>query len=119
MATGNTVGASTQAGPIGFGSTVGTTSGPVLGANPTRTSMWIYNPSTTVTVAICPAQVGLGPGTGATPAWPIATGVAVINGAGSITFNPGDKMLITDVNITGAFNGIASGSGGALTVWES
>lgn len=121
MSNSNTAGQATNAGPIGYGSTLGTTSGPALGPNATRTALWVYNPSASATIAICPALVGVGPvlGGNPSPAWPLAAGVAAINGAGSITLNPGDKMLIDNVNVTGAFNGIASAANTPATFWES
>ena len=42
-----------------------------------------------------------------------------INGAGSITMQPGDKFIIDTLQCTGAWNGIAGGSGGILTILES
>lgn len=101
--------------PTGYGTTVGIVSGPALPANPTRGGLIFYNPSLTVTIAVCPSMVNqatLGVYTG------LATGVAVINGAGSITLNPGDKFIVDNLNCGGAFNAIASGAGGVLTVWE-
>lgn len=101
--------------PIGYGTTVGTVSGPALPANPSRGGLIFYNPSATVTIAVCPAIVNLaalGAYTGN------AVGVAVINGAGSLTLAPGDKFIVDNLLATSAFNGIAQTTGGVLTVWE-
>ncbi|SRR5882724_331377 len=105
----------TNALPTGYGTTVGTTSGPVLPANPTRGGLVFYNPSLSVILAVCPAVVNLavlGSYSGN------ATGVAVLYGAGSIVLNPGDKFIIDNLMCSGAWNGIASGPGGVLTVLE-
>ena len=45
--------------------------------------------------------------------------IAVINGAGSITMQPGDKFIIDTLACTCAWNGIASGAGAVLTILES
>lgn len=106
---------STQANPNAFGTTVGTTSGPALPANPTRAGLMFYNPSATVAVAICPALINQGT-LGVYTSF--ATGVAVINGAGSLTLQPGDKLIIDNLSPTTAWNAIASGAGGVLTALE-
>jgi hypothetical protein len=101
--------------PTGYGTTVGLTSGPALPANASRGGLIFHNPSNSVTVAICPAVVNLatlGVYGGN------AAGVAVINGAGSVTLQPGDKFIIDNIQCTGAFNAIAGAAGGLLTVWE-
>lgn len=106
---------STVLGPVGYGTTVGTVSGPVLPANPTRAGLIFHNPSTSVAVAICPAVVNqgtLGVYSGN------AVGVAAINGAGSITMQPGDKFIIDNMQCTSAWNGIANQAGGVLTITE-
>src|ERR1700704_2640426 len=93
--------------PIGYGTTLGLVSGPALPANPTRGGLVFINPSASVTVAVCPAVVNpatLGVYTGN------AAGIAAINGAGSLTLNPGDKFIIDNLACTGAWNGIASGA---------
>jgi hypothetical protein len=112
MATSVQTGGATNAAPFGFGTTVGTVSGPVFPGG-TFGGITFINPSPTVAVAICPALVNLavlGVYAG------LATGVAVINGAGSITLNPGDKFIIDNQQATTAWNGIASGAGGLLTI---
>lgn len=101
--------------PIGWGTTVGLVSGPVLPSNPERRGIIFHNPSATVSVAICPALLNsgvLGVYTG------IVVGVAVINGAGSITLQPGDKFIIDNLACSIGWNGIASGTGGVLTILE-
>jgi hypothetical protein len=74
------------------------------------------NPSASVAVAICTALVNQG--TNGVYIG-LATGTAVINGAGSITLAPGDKFIIDTFNCTCAWNGIAAGAGGILTVLEA
>ncbi len=101
--------------PLGYGTTVAQVSGVVLPANPTRKGLTIHNPSAGVSIAICPAQVNQGQNGVYTG---LATGTAVINGAGSITLAPGDKFIIDNLSCTSAFNGIASGPGGLASFWE-
>lgn len=107
---------STNLTPMGWGTTVGLTSGPVLPANPTRSGLIMYNPSAGgVSIAVCPALVNqglLGVFSG------FAVGVAAINGAGSITLAPGDKFIIDNLPCQCAWNGIASGAGGVVTFLE-
>jgi hypothetical protein len=106
---------STQSNPNGFGTTVGQTSGPAIPANPTRVGLMFINPSPSVSIGICPAmvnQAALGVYTG------LATGVAAVNGAGSITLQPGDKFILDNVSSTTAWNAVASGAGGVLTALE-
>ncbi len=104
--------------PVGWGTTVGLVSQPVLGQNPTRAGLIFHNPSG-VSIAICPANVNIGV-LGVYPNSPAPVGVAVINGAGSITMSPGDKLII-DVSFPSGcgWNGVASGAGGVLTIWEA
>jgi hypothetical protein len=99
------------ANPVGWGTTVGTVSGLVLPANSTRTGLI----SVGVAVAICPAVVNVG-SFGVYPGFQL--GVAVINGAGSITMQPGDKFIVDNLACTSAWNGIASGAGGTLTILD-
>src|ERR1700688_3534614 len=97
----------TNTSPICWGTTVGTTSQPVLPANVTRSGLIFINAGT-IAIAICPALVNLGVlGVYAAP----ATGVAVINGAGSVTLQPGDKFIFDTVNVTTAWNGVAASNG--------
>ena len=106
---------STQANPNGFGTTVGLTSGPAIPANPTRVGLILHNPSASVAVACCPAivnQGNLGVYAGN------ALGVAVINGPGSITLQPGDKFILDNLSASTAWNAVASGAGGVLTALE-
>src|SRR5438445_1923556 len=99
--------------PIGWGTTVPTTSGPVLPANPSRNALVFVNASSGVSVAIIPAVVNIGT---AGVYVGSSAGVAVINGAGSITMAPGDKFIVDTLACTCAWNGISSGAGGAVTV---
>lgn len=112
--------------PVGWAVTVGQTNQLVLGANPTRTGL-VFICAGLVAVAICPATVaaiasGTAPATLALnsggPVGLQAPGVAAINGAGSITMQPGDKFIIDNLACSCAWNGIAAGAGGALTVLE-
>lgn len=102
--------------PLGWGITVGQTSGAVLPSNPSRTALVFVNASQGVAIAICPAVVNTGSGGFFSGA---QAGVAVINGAGSITMQAGDKFVIDTLACTTQWNGIASGAGGVLTVLES
>jgi hypothetical protein len=100
--------------PLGWGTTVGTASGPVWPGNPSATGVIFMN-NGSVQIAICPAQVNqglLGVYGG------FAVGVAQIGGPGSKNINPGDVFIIDTLACRGAFNGIAAGPGGALTVWS-
>jgi hypothetical protein len=104
---------STNASPVAWGTTVGQTSGPVFPGVSTASGTMFINASSSVTLAICPASVNVGV-LGVYSGF--ANGVAVINGAGSITLAPGDKFLIDNLLCTAPWNGIASGPGGVLTV---
>jgi hypothetical protein len=108
--------ATLQALPASWGTTVGLTSGPCLPANPSRQALIFVNSSTGVNVAICPAQLNtglLGVYSG------FQASVASINSPGSITMAPGDKFIIDSLNCTAAWNAVASGAGGQLTILES
>jgi hypothetical protein len=103
---------STNASPLGWGTTVGTTSGPVFPGNSSCGGLIFIN-NGTVLIAICPASTNvgiLGVYSG------FANGVAVISGAGSININPGDKFIIDNLLCTAAWNGIAQSPGGILTI---
>jgi hypothetical protein len=111
--------------PVGWGVTVGLTNQLVLPSNPTRTGL-IFVCGGIVAIAICPATItpiasGTAPAgigvSGGTPASP-SSGVAAINGAGSITMQPGDKFIIDNLQCSCAWNGIAGGAGGLLTILE-
>jgi len=102
--------------PVAWGTTVNVTSGPVLPSNPSRTGLIFVNASVGIAIAICPVALNsgvFGVYTG------FAASVAVINGAGSITMQPGDKFIIDNLNCTCAWNGIAGAAGGILTILES
>lgn len=102
--------------PIGWGTTVGTAPQVALPANPSRTGLVFVNQSSGVSIAICPAVVNVGAlGVYA----PSAAGVPSIGGAGSITMQPGDKFIIDTLACTCAWNSIASGTGGVLSILES
>jgi hypothetical protein len=102
--------------PISYGTTVATTSGPVLPANPSRKALIFVNPSAAVSVAIAPAQVNSGVNGVYTG---LAAAIAALNAQGSITMAPGDKFIIDTMNCTSAWVGVASAAGGVLTILES
>ncbi len=98
-----------------WGTTVAVTAQPVLPANPTRVGLIIIN-SGTSPVAVCPAFIYQS----TTGTYTVATaGVPAINGAGSVTMQPGDKFIIDTMAPTCAWNGIAQSTPGALTIFES
>lgn len=119
----------TSTAPVGGAVTVGTTNQAACPPNPSRGGLMFYNDSASTAIAVCPAtQWVIASGTapfGANASTipvagytPPALGVAVINGAGSITLATGQNIIIDNLNCGGAWNGIASAPGGALTVLE-
>lgn len=115
--------------PVGGAVTVGTANQLACPPNPTRGGLWFYNNSATAVIAVCPAAQwsiasGTAPATanaGTTPSGAVTaltTGVAAINGPGSITLSPGQAQIIDNLNSGGAWNGIASIPGAALTILE-
>ena len=110
------VNATLQALPAGWGTTVGTTPQVAIPANPGRQAIIFVNASSGINIAFCPAVVNVG-ALGVYAGF--ATGVPVINGPGSVTMAPGDKFIIDTLNVTSAFNCVASGAGGVLTMFES
>lgn len=104
--------------PVTWGTPVNTTSGPILPSNPSRTGLIFINASVSAAIAIIPAVANIallqGQYAGA-----VTPSVAVINGAGSVTMQPGDKFIIDNLNCTCAWNGVASGAGAVLTMLES
>jgi len=103
---------STNSSPLGWGTTVGQTSGPVFPGVQTAKGVIFIN-NGTVLIALCPAEVNQGT-LGVYPGF--APGVAVVSGAGSVNLNPGDKWIVDSLLCTSAWNGIAQGPGGVLTV---
>jgi hypothetical protein len=100
--------------PLGWGTTVGVVSGPVWPGNASANGAIFMN-NGSVQIAICPAQVNqgtLGVYSG------FAAGVASIGGPGCKNLNPGDVFIIDTLQCRGAFNGVAGGPGGQLTVWS-
>ena len=97
--------------PIGWGTTVGLTQVIAIPQNASRQAIMFINASTAGAIAICPAVLNLGAG-------PVA-GVPAINGAGSITMQPGDKFIVDTLNCTTQWNAIGSAAGLALTILES
>lgn len=108
-------GQNTAALPVGYGTTLGTTSSPALPANPGRNALMFVNAGSTL-IAIAPAFVNAGVNGVYTG---LAQATAVIGGAGSITMAPGDKFIIDTFNCTNAWVGISAAAGGVLTVLES
>lgn len=119
----------TGASPLGGAVTVGTVAQLAVPPNPSRTAMWLFNNSAAAIISVCPAQqytVASGTAAAAAGANSVAAGavgaiqqgVPVQNGAGSITIQPGTSVLIDTMNVGGAWNGISSAPGGALTVLE-
>ncbi len=100
--------------PLGWGTTVGVVSGPVWPGNPSGNGAMFMN-NGSVQIAICPGQVNQGT-QGVYSGF--ATGVAAISGAGCKNLNPGDVLIIDTLQCRGAFNGVAGGPGGQLTVWS-
>ena len=97
-----------------WGTTVGIVAQPVMPANPTRSGLIIINAGATA-IAVCPALVYQSvTGTYTTP----STGVPVVNGAGSVTMQPGDKFIFDNLACSTAWNGISAVAGGALTFLE-
>lgn len=78
---------------------VGVASAQVCPANPTRSALFVYNPSLTATIAISPTGLA-----------------AVINGAGSITLPPGVGIELD--GFTTALLAIATAASTPITVWE-
>ena len=103
--------------PIAWGTPVGVVSGPVLPANPSRTALVFINSSPSTAIAIIPAVANIAAVQGVFLGQ--SAGVAVINGAGSITMQPGDKFIIDTLQCTSAWNGIAAAANAALTMLES
>jgi hypothetical protein len=102
--------------PVGWGTTIGLTSQPILPPNSTRQGLVFINSSLT-TIAICPANVFVG-ALGVYPAGSAPVGVAGINTPGSITMLPNDKFIIDNIACTCGWNGIAGTTGGSITILE-
>ena len=104
--------------PVAWGTPVGLTSGLILPANPSRNSLVFINASVSGAIAIIPASANIALLQGQYPGI-ITPAIAVINGAGSLTMQPGDKFIIDTIVCTCAWNGIASGTGSVLTILEA
>lgn len=83
----------------GATTTVGTSSGSILTANPKRRTVTFHNPHATATITIH-----------------LTAGTAVLNGAGTVTLNPGDTLSLDGPGATGAFTGIASAAATPITI---
>ena len=114
--------------PNGYAVTVGTANQLGVPANGSRGGLLFYNNSASASISFCPASLTTVP-SGTTPAIAGQTsnfagvtgpsqGIAVINGPGSITLQPGGVFTIDNLNCGGAWNAISSIAGGALTVLE-
>jgi hypothetical protein len=104
--------------PISYGTPVGLTSGPILPANASRNALVFVNSSVSGAIAIIPAAANIALLQGQYPG--ISTpSVAVINGAGSITMQPGDKFIIDTIVCSCAWNAVSTIAGSALTILES
>jgi hypothetical protein len=106
--------------------TLGTTNQLVVAPNPSRNGLCFIN-NGGVAVTICPAnQIVIAQGTApwqagqgsSAPLPSPTTGVAVANGAGSITMQPNDKFIIDNLPAQAAWNGVGAAPGAALTVLE-
>jgi hypothetical protein len=100
--------------------TLGTSSAPILFANPARKKLIFHNPNAAALVAVCPVGPNSAPQSPQTPI------VAVIGGAGCITILPYDRVEIVGP-VTGgssgsqmgaAWVGIANAPGSPLTILE-
>jgi hypothetical protein len=104
--------ASAQSPPYAYPRTVGTSPAQVLPANAARKVVIFANPSATATVAVCPAQDRI----------TSANITCAVNGAGSITLLPYDRITISagspPYTIPSAWNAVASGGGSPLTILE-
>jgi hypothetical protein len=121
---------STASLPNGIAVTVGTANQLAIPYNGGRGGLILYNNSASAVIAVCPASLtsiaqGTAPASPGQSSFAQGTttgptlGVAVINGPGSITLQPGGQAFIIDnLNCAGAWNAIASANGAALTVLE-
>lgn len=115
--------------PVGGAVTVGTQVQLCVPPNPGRAGLWLWNNSAAGTISLCPStQWSIAQGTAPAPAFantlpagavtPITQGVPGTNAPGSVTLSPNQSVLIDTENMAGAWNGIASVNGAALTVLE-
>lgn len=79
--------------------TVGTSSASVLAADSARKTVTFHNPHATATITIH-----------------LTSGTAVLNGAGTVTLNPGDTLNLDGPGATGAFTAIASAAATPITI---
>jgi hypothetical protein len=109
--------------PVAWGSSPTLTPAPCLPSNPTRSGVIFIN-SGTVQIAICPQTEYIGTitynSTTQTYTVPVASaGVPAINGAGSVTMNPGDKFIFDNLACGIGWNAVAAAAtGGAITIFE-
>jgi aspartate 1-decarboxylase len=76
------------------------------------------NNSVSQTIAIIPNVANIATVQGVYASQPQANAVAVINGAGSVTMQPGDKLILDTLFASCQWNGVASATGAFLTVLE-
>lgn len=110
--------ADAQSPPYVYGTTIGTSPVQVLAINTARKKLFLYNPNATALIAFCPAGA-----TRSTSGTPIT---CAINGAGSFTLQPYTGVVIegglangTRLDMSTAWNAVASAGGSAYTILES
>jgi hypothetical protein len=103
-----------QTAPYVHGAVIGTSPVQVLATDPQRRKIFLFNPNASAAVAFCPA--GPNRDTGA----PL---VCAVNGAGSITLQPGQGVMLDGavpqgppLSMSSAWNGVASAGGSTYTV---
>lgn len=97
--------------PYDQSQTVGTSPVQVLAVNPARKQIFVHNPNSSATIAVCPTLGRKG------------TVTCAVNGAGSITLLPGGSVTLGGVGTPTAaiptpWNGVGSGSNAAITIYE-
>lgn len=104
---------STAIDPVVLTATVGTSSTLIVPVNATRLGLYIFNPSATVPIWICPSQGPQGTGGGNVP--------AVVNGAGSMLLQPLQGVLWCPPqgpSYTNGVNAICGTPSTPITIWE-
>jgi hypothetical protein len=105
----------TSISPAAIGVTVPASSIQVIGANPNRTGLYIFNPSSVV-IWVCPAHGVQSPGSPGGAHFP-----AVVSGAGCISIAAGTGMMLgppTLGEFTQALNAISTTGSNPLSLWE-
>ena len=108
-----------QVPPFTYPQTLGTSSVPVLPANPARKKVIFHNPNDSAKIAVCP----VGPTRAVGGSTALIT--AAINGAGCLTLLPYQTQEISGSTASGpqqsmgsAWVGIASAGGSAISIFE-